>query len=271
MAITALNSAATGLRALSTEIDVISNNLANAETASFKGSRVNFEDLYYQMLRQPGIANQSNSDISPDGLFVGLGTKISNTELDMTQGSMQTTNGQLDLGIQGAGFFKIKIMDTIGTPPGTGYTRYGSLIPNSNGNLVVNMGQGYELIPPITLPKGATNITVGQDGTVTCVNPGATAPVQIGTIKLTQLINPQGMQLLGGNVYIATVASGTGVDSTPGQLGAGTIQQGFLEESNVDPVSELVNLIKTQRSFELNSQSIQTADQALQTIDNLKR
>ena len=271
MAITALNSAATGLRALSTEIDVISNNLANAETTSFKGSRVNFEDLYYEMCRQPGTANQTDSDLSPTGIFVGLGTKISNTQLDLTQGSMDTTNQPLDVGIQGSGFFKIKIMSSIGSPPGTGYTRDGSFLVNSNGNLVANIGQGYELIPPITIPKGASNITIGSDGTITAINPGATAPVQIGNFKLTQFVNPQGLELLGGNIYIATVASGNGIDSVPGQTGAGTLLQGYLEESNVDPVTELVKLIKTQRSFELNSQSIQTADQALQTIGNLKR
>jgi len=269
MAIAALNSAATGLRALSTRIDVISNNLANAETTAFKGSRVNFEDLFYQMLQQPGTVNLAN-ETSPGGIFVGLGTKISNTQLDLTQGSLQNTNRSLDLGIQGDGFFKIKILDSVGTPPGTGYTRNGNFFVNSNSQLVVGMGEGYQLIPPITIPKGTTDIAISSDGNVQVTKAGTPAPVAAGKITLTQFVNPQGLEILGGSVYVSTEAAGDATDSTPGSNGAGTLQQGYLETSNVDPVTELVTLIKTQRSFELNSQSIQSADQALQTIANLR-
>jgi flagellar basal-body rod protein FlgG len=268
MAITALNSAATGLRALSTQIDVIANNLANAETTAFKRSRVNFEDLMYQTMKQPGATNASG-DVTPAGIFVGLGTKISNTQIDTTQGSLESTGGALDVGISGDGFFKVKILDSIGN--GTGYTRNGSFFQNKDGDLVLGIGDGYKLIPPINIPRGSTDITIAQDGTVSYVKPGSTTKTTAGQMQIAQFTNPQGLKLLGGSIYIETEASGPPIENTPGVDGAGTVLQTYLESSNVDPVKELVTLIKTQRSFELNSQSIQTADQALQTIGNLRR
>jgi flagellar basal-body rod protein FlgG len=268
MAITALYSASTGLRALSTDIDVIANNLANAETTAFKGSRVNFEDLFYQTLQEPGTTS-GNGDISPSGTYVGLGTRISNTQLDLSQGSLENTGRDLDVGIQGTGFFRVKVLSTLGD--GTAYTRNGNFFVNNQGQLVVGMGDGYTLIPPITIPTGVTNITISQDGNVTGIKPGATAQSQIGQITINQFVNPQGLNLLGGSLYQETQASGPPITSNPGDQGSGELLQNFLESSNVDPVSELVTLIKTQRAFELNSQSIQTADQALQTITNLRR
>jgi flagellar basal-body rod protein FlgG len=268
MAITALHSAATGLRALSTRIDVVANNLANAETTAFKRSRVNFEDLMYLMLKQPGATN-ADSSVSPAGIYVGLGTKISNTQLDTEQGSLESTNRPLDVAIQGNGFFKIKIMDGISN--GFGYTRNGNFFVNKDGDLVVGMGDGYRLEPRVTIPANTPDnaITIATDGTISVAN-GVTV-TKIAQLKLTQFVNPQGLNLLGGSIYTETDASGKPIDSNPGQNGAGTLQQAFLEGSNVDPVKELVTLIKTQRAFELNSQSIQTADQALQTIANLRR
>src|SRR5437764_3083078 len=162
MAITALSSAATGLRALSTRIDVVANNLANAETTAFKRSRVNFEDLMYLTLRQPGTTSASG-DVSPSGISVGLGTKISNTQIDLEQGSLESTNRPLDLGIQGNGFFAVKILDSLG---GVGYTRNGNFFVNKAGELVLGMGDGYKLIPPIVIPNGSTDITISQDGRV---------------------------------------------------------------------------------------------------------
>jgi flagellar basal-body rod protein FlgG len=268
MAIAALNSAATGLRALSTRIDVVANNLANAETTAFKRSRVNFEDLMYLQLKQPGTTNGAG-DVSPAGIAVGLGVKISNTQLDLEQGPMENTGRQLDVGIQGTGFFRVKIMDSIGD--GFGYTRNGNFFVNSNGELVLGMGDGYKLQPPIKIPDGVTDIAIGQDGTVEVVKAGTNTKSTVGQLKLTNFINPQGLKLLGGSLYVPTEASGPPLESNPGENGTGTILQGFLEGSNVDPVKELVTLIKTQRAFELNSQSIQTADQALQTIGNLRR
>jgi flagellar basal-body rod protein FlgG len=240
MAITALNSAATGLRALSTRIDVVANNLANAETTAFKRSRVNFEDLFYLMLKQPGSTNAAG-EISPSGIFVGLGTRISNTQLDLEQGSLESTNRQLDVGIQGEGFLKVKIMDTVGN--GVGYTRNGNFFVNNIGELVLGMGDGYKLVPPIVIPPGSSNINIATDGTVSAIKPGSTTLGKVGQLQLTQFVNPQGLQLLGGSIYIETDSSGKPVTSNPGEQGSGTILQGFLEGSNVDPVKELVTLI----------------------------
>src|SRR3954469_9958218 len=268
MAITALNSAATGLRALSTRIDVIANNLANAETNAFKRQRVNFEDLMYLTVKQPGATNAAG-DKSPAGIYVGLGTKISNTQLDMEEGSLENTGGRLDVAISGPGFFKIKLLDSIGD--GIGYTRNGAFFVNEKNELVLGIGDGYRLIPPVTIPTGATDISISQNGIVSFKRPGTTQNTVAGQLKISQFINPQGLHLLGGSIYQATDVSGPPIDSNPGEDGAGKTLQGYLEGSNVDPVKELVTLIKTQRSFELNSQSIQTADQALQTIGNLRR
>ena len=268
MAITALNSAATGLRALSTKIDVTANNLANAETTAFKRSRVNFEDLMYITLKQPGATNAAG-DIAPAGIFVGLGTRISNTQLDLEQGSLERTDRQLDVGISGAGFFKVKILSTVGN--GEAFTRNGNFFVNKDGELVLGMKDGYKLIPPINIPPNSTEINISSDGVITVLQAGQTAPTNVGQFKLAQFVNPQGLDILGGSLYRETEASGPPIESNPGQDGAGEILQGHLEGSNVDPVKELVTLIKTQRAFELNSQSIQTADQALQTIGNLRR
>lgn len=268
MAIIALNSAATGLRALSTRIDVVANNLANAETNAFKRSRVNFEDLMYLAVREPGAPN-AVGDPSPAGLYIGLGVKVSNTQLDTEQGPMESTGRPLDAAIQGNGFFRVRIQDGVGD--GFGYTRNGAFFTNSDGDIVLGLGDGYRLDPPINLPPGATDVSIGQDGNVTYKTAGNASPQNAGQMQLFQFVNPQGLDQLGGSIYQTTDASGEAVQSNPGQDGAGLILQGFLEGSNVDPVKELVTLIKTQRSFELNSQSIQTADQALQTIGNLRR
>src|SRR5688500_12267857 len=268
MAITALNSAATGLRALSTRIDVVANNLANAETTAFKRSRVNFEDLFYLQLKQPGTSNAAGEP-SPAGIFVGLGTKISNTQLDLEQGSLEDTRRNLDVGIQGDGFFKVKVLDSLGD--GFAYTRNGNFFQNNEGELVLGVGDGYKLEPPIKLPPDALEITIGRSGIIEYKRPGSNQSQQAGQLEISQFVNPQGLKLLGGGLYLETEASGKPIESNPGEDGAGETLQGFLEASNVDPVKELVSLIKTQRAFELNSQSIQSADQALQTIGNLRR
>jgi flagellar basal-body rod protein FlgG len=268
MAIQALNSAATGLRALSTSIDVIANNLANAETTAFKRSRVNFEDLMYVALKQPGAQN-SAGDVSPTGIFVGLGAKVSNTTIDDGQGPLDNTNGPLDLAIQGPGFFRVRTIPSIGN--GVAFTRAGNFILNNEGDMVLNIGDGYRVLPPINIPPGSTDINVGLDGTVTYMRPGATSRTNAGQLLLAQFTNPQGLELIGGSLYTETEASGPPIESNPGVDGGGQSLLGFLEGSYVDPVKVLVSLIKTQRAFELNSQSIQTADQALQTIGNLRR
>jgi len=270
MAIAALNSAATGLRALSTQIDVVSNNLANAETTGFKASRVNFEDLMYMPLKQPGVTGV-DGNFSPAGVYVGLGTRISNTELDLSQGSPDSTNNPLDIAIQGNGFFRVKVLSSLGD--GTAYTRNGGFFINSTGELVVGMGDGYTLVPPIKVPPGTTSDQIGisQDGLVTVTSPTTNTKTTVGQLQLSLFPNPQGLKLLGGSLYQQTDSSGPPTSQNPEAGGAGLVLQNYLESSNVDPVKELVSLIKTQQSFELNSQSIQTADQALQTIANLKR
>ena len=268
MAIQALNSAATGLRALSTKIDVVANNLANAETTAFKSSRANFEDLMYIALKQPGAQNAAG-DISPAGIFVGLGVRVSNTQLDLSQGSLERTDRQLDVGISGNGFFKVKVASTLGN--GEAFTRNGNFFVNKDGELVLGMKDGYKLIPPIQIPANAVDITISNDGIITALTSNSTTPTNVGRLQISQFVNPNGLKLLGGSLYQETDASGPAVESNPAEDGAGEILQGHLEGSNVDPVKELVTLIKTQRAFELNSQSIQSADQALQTIGNLRR
>lgn len=268
MAITALHAAATGLRALSTRIDVVANNLANAETTAFKRSRVNFEDLYYLALKQPGTT-AANGDVSPAGIYVGLGVRVSNTQLDTEQGSMENTGRQLDVGISGQGFFKVKILDSVSD--GFGYTRNGNFFVNKDGQLILGMGDGYRLEPAITIPRGTTDVSISADGRVEVIQAGSSRKVTVGQLQVAQFVNPQGLNLLGGSIYTKTDSSGEPIMGKPGENGAGQVLQGFLEASNVDPVKELVTLIKTQRAFELNSQSIQTADQALQTIGNLRR
>jgi flagellar basal-body rod protein FlgG len=268
MAINALNSAATGLRALSTRIDVVANNLANAETTGFKRSRMNFEDLMYLTLRQPGAQNAAG-ELSPTGTYVGLGVKISNTQIDTTTGSPEMTNRDLDVMIRGQGFFRVKVDPSLGD--GNAYTRDGNFNLNRDGEVVVGTGDGYRLDPPITVPKNATDLTISQDGQVQVKMPNQATSTTIGQINVYDFVNPQGLTLLGSTLYQMTDASGPAVQSRPGENGTGQLEQGFLESSNVDPVKELVTLIKTQRAFEMNSQSIQTADQALQTIGNLRR
>jgi flagellar basal-body rod protein FlgG len=270
MAITALNSAATGLRALSTRIDVIANNLANAETTAFKRHRVNFEDLSYLTKRHPGALN-AQGQATPAGIQVGLGVKVSNTQLDLTQGTLDPTDGKLDLAIEGNGFFKVTVSDGIGD--GVAYTRNGDFFRNNEGNIILGLGAGYQLDPEINIPIEVPidTIEIAEDGTISGIPSGATEAEIFGQLEISRFSNPQGLKLLGGSLYIATAASGPGIDGVPRTDGAGSIKQGFLEGSNVDPVKELVTLIKTQRNFELNSQSIQTADQALQTIGNLRR
>src|SRR3954469_999675 len=222
MAITALNSAATGLRALSTRIDVIANNLANAETTAFKRSRVNFEDLMYLTLKQPG-AQTAGGEIAPAGIFVGLGTKISNTQIDTESGSLENTGRPLDVAISGNGFFKVKILDTVGD--GVGYTRNRAFVINEKGELVVGMGDGYRLQPPITFPAGAQDISISESGQVTYKRPGSITDTVAGQLQISQFVNPQGLQLLGGSIYLKTEASGNPVESNPGDNGAGKTVQ----------------------------------------------
>jgi flagellar basal-body rod protein FlgG len=253
--------AKTGMDAQQTQLDVISNNLANVGTTGFKHSRVAFEDLLYQNLRQSG-ANSSQQTQLPTGLQIGTGVVPVATETMFDQGNLQQTGNQFDLAINGQGFFQVQM------PDGTfAYTRDGSFHIDATGALVTN--SGFAVTPAITIPAAAQSVTIGQDGTVTVTLQGKTTPQTVGTLQLATFINPPGLQANGQNLFLETAASGTPSANTPGTNGLGTLQQGFIETSNVNVVSELVNMIQTQRAYEMNSKSIQTADQMLSKLSEL--
>ncbi len=251
----------TGLDAQQTQIDVIANNLANVSTNGFKKSRAVFEDLLYQTLRQPGAQSTQQTQI-PSGLQVGTGVRPISTERLYTQGNLQQTGNNLDVAIQGAGFFQVQMPD--GT---TAYTRDGSFQMDAQGQLVTS--SGYRLQPSVTIPPNAQSITIGSDGTVTVKLQGQAAPTQVGTIQLASFVNPAGLQGHGENLFQETASSGTPSTNTPGTNGLGTLNQGYVETSNVNVVEELVNMIQTQRAYEINSKAIQTSDQMLQRLSQM--
>ena len=252
--------AKTGMESQQTNIDVISHNLANVSTNGFKRSRPVFEDLIYQTLRQPGAQASQQSQV-PSGLQLGTGARPVSTERIFLQGNLQQTGNGLDVAIQGNGFFQIQLADG-----SLAYTRDGAFQVNSEGTLVT--ANGDVLQPQITLPADAVNVTIAKDGTVTVTQPGPTSTTQ-GPIQLTNFINPAGLQSLGDNLYQETVASGTPNTSNPGLNGLGTLQEGFVETSNVNVVEELINMIQAQRAYEINSKSIQASDQMLQRLVQL--
>jgi flagellar basal-body rod protein FlgG len=270
MATIALNSSASGMNALNTRLDVIANNIANADTTAFKASRTNFQDLYYIERKQPGVTNQPTQSTSPIGLYVGLGTEVAGTQLDFTQGTAIPTNRQLDIMIEGDGFLQVDIGDQSN---GIGYTRAGALALDQDGNLVMANDVGYRIEPNIVIPPQATNISIGTDGSVYYQDPAQVEPVLAGQLELAVFQNSAGLQTVGDNLYLETFASGPANVGNPGDpgIGAGRIVSGFLEGSNVDAVTQLVDLIRTQRAFEMNSQTFDAADQTLQTIVNLGR
>ena len=248
----------TGLDAQQTKMSTISNNLANVGTTGFKRGRAIFEDLLYQNVRQVG-AQSSQDTVLPSGLQVGTGTRVVATERLFTQGNLTKTDNALDIAIQGRGFFEILM------PDGTqGYTRDGSFHINDQGLVVTSAG--YQLQPPITVPADAMSITVAGDGTVSVQQPGTPAATQIGTVQLNDFINPAGLQARGENLFRESGASGAPQPGNPGLNGLGTLAQGYVESSNVNVVEELVNMIETQRAYEMNSKAISTADQMLQYV-----
>ena len=253
--------AKTGLEAQQTNLDVVTNNLANVSTNGFKKSRAVFEDLLYQNVRQPGAQSSQQTQL-PSGLQIGTGVRAVATERIHTQGNPQQTGNSKDVMINGSGFFQVLMPD--GT---TAYTRDGSFQTDNNGQLVTS--SGYVLQPPITVPSNALTMTVGRDGTVSVTTPGTVAPTQIGSIQVSNFVNPAGLESLGENLYAETGASGTAQASTPGTNGTGVLMQGFVETSNVNVVEEMVNMIQTQRAYEINSKAITTSDQMLQKISQL--
>lgn len=268
MALISLQSAASGLTALNTAMDVIANNLANVNTAGFRSSRANFQDLLYLERAQPGARN-ANNDQRPTGLFVGLGTKVSGTQLSFEQGSPVKGN-QLDLMIEGNGFFRVAVQDALG-PNGIAYTRSGQFTLNSDGEMVLASDQGRRLDPPITIDADVTAVSVDASGQVFVKRPGQAEGELVGQIQLSNFVNPTGLKSVGENLFVETDASGPAIDGNPTEDAFGKIIQGYYEGSNVDPTTELIHLIRVQRAFEMNSNTIRAADEALRTIAQLRR
>jgi len=246
----------TGLDAQSTRMSVISNNLANVNTTGFKQDRAVFEDLLYQTIRQPGAQSSADTQL-PSGLLIGTGVRTVATEKMHTQGNIQQTDNSLDVAINGRGFFQILMPDGA-----LSYTRDGTFQIDSTGQMV--MSNGYPLDPSITIPEDALNVTIGSDGSVSVTQPNQTSPTIVGDIQLADFVNPTGLQAIGENLFKETGASGTATTGTPGLTGLGTTIAGALETSNVNVVTELINMIETQRAYEMNSKAISTADQMLQ-------
>lgn len=251
----------TGLDAQQIQMDVIANNLANVSTNGFKRSRAVFEDLLYQTLRQPGAQSSQQTQI-PSGLQIGTGVRPVAAERIHTQGNLQLTSNQLDVAIQGAGFFQVQMPD--GT---TAYSRDGSFQMDSQGQLVTS--SGFPIQPALTIPANAINVSIGRDGIVSVTQPGVAAPVQIGSLQLATFINPAGLQSLGENLYQETASSGTPSTNVPGTNGSGLLNQNYVETSNVNVVEEMVNMIQTQRAYEINSKAITTSNEMLQKLTQM--
>ena len=261
--IRSLWTSATGMQAQELNIDVISNNLANVNTAGFKKSRAEFQDLLYESLRPAGAASSADTTI-PTGVQLGHGARPSAVQKMFSQGDFQNTENELDWAIESDGFFQIEL------PNGdTSYSRCGEFKLDADGRIV--NADGFLLVPQLTVPTDTVSITVGMDGTVSVIQADDPVPSEIGTIQLARFVNPGGLRSLGRNLFVPTEGSGTEIIGTPGQDGFGTIAQGFLEMSNVSVVDEMVNMITAQRAYETNSKVIQTADDMLQMANNLKR
>ena len=267
MSVQTLYTAASGMEAMETKLDVIANNLANINTTGFKKDRANFEDLLYRTETHPGVQDASQTPTAV-GTQVGLGVRVTSTQTDQRQGTLQLTGRELDVAIQGKGY--LRVLDP--TSQQTMYTRAGNLDINANGQLVIGSAQtGRLLDPPITIPNDATSVQISATGEVMARVPGQTELALQGQVQMSQFINPDGLLKVGQNMYLQTDASGAEQVTNPGDQGMGALRQGNLEASNVEPVQELIDLITTQRAFELNSQAVQAGDQIMQNISNLRR
>ena len=262
--IRALYTAASGMAAQELNLDNIANNLSNSSTSGFRSRRLQFEDLIYQNLIMPGAAASQQTTVVA-GLQVGLGTRSAASEVIQLEGDFTQTGNPLDLAIQGQGFFQVLLPDGQ-----TAYTRAGSFHLDAQGNLVTQDGNPVQ--PSVTIPPSATSVTIAQDGTISVTLPGQTAAQQVGSLQLALFANPGGLNSTGGNLFLATSASGDPIIGTPGgSEGMGSIQQGMLEQSNVSVVDEFVNMIVAQRSYEANSRVVNAADQMLQDINSMGR
>ncbi len=260
----ALYTAASGMAAQQMNLDNIANNLANSSTAGFRRRRVQFSDLIYQNAIMPGAAASQQTTVAA-GLQIGLGTKPAASEVVQAQGDFSTTGNPLDMAIQGQGFFQVTL------PNGqVAYTRSGSFHMDAQGNIVT--ADGNALQPNITIPADATNVTIGADGTVSVTQPGQTAAQQVGTIQLALFANPGGLNSVGNNLFLPTTASGDPIVGAPGgSEGLGSLQQGMLEQSNVNVVDEFIEMIVAQRAYESNSRVVSAADQMFQDLNNVGR
>jgi flagellar basal-body rod protein FlgG len=258
----ALYTAGSGMSAQQLNLDNIANNLANSSTTGFRASRLQFQDLLYQSIVAPGSAATSQTTV-PDGLQIGLGTKVVSTEMLQTEGDAVNTGNPLDVMIEGQGFFQVQL------PSGQiAYTRDGSFHLDQNRTLVT--AAGNQLQPTITIPADALTVNIGSDGTVSVTEPGQTQSTQVGNIQLAMFPNPGGLSSLGGNLFIPTTSSGQAVVGTPGGAdGLGMVQQGMLEQSNVDVVDQFIQMILTQRCYESNSRVVQAADEMFEDLNNL--
>ena len=259
--IRSLWAAKTGLESQQVKLDVVSNNLANVSTNGFKKSRPVFKDLLYQDMRQPGALSSVQTNL-PSGMQVGTGVQAAAAERLHSQGNLESTGNSKDIAIQGKGFFAVQMPD--GT---TSYTRDGAFQVDQNGQMVT--ATGFPIEPNIVIPPNALSITVAQDGTVSVTQPGNVDNVQVGQMQLSTFINPTGLQSIGDNLYRETTASGPRNDAVPGLNGAGLLRQKFVETSNVNVVEEMVDMISTQRAYEINSKAIETSDQMLQRLAQL--
>jgi flagellar basal-body rod protein FlgG len=251
------------MQAQTINIDVISNNLANVNTSGFKRSRADFQDLLYENLRAAGVASSGGTQV-PTGIQLGQGARPVATQKIFLQGDYQNTQNELDMAIEGDGFFQIL------QPNGEiAYTRAGAFKMDSNGRIVTS--DGFSMEPEISVPTDSIAISIGTDGTVSVLQAGETEAVEIGTIQLSRFVNPAGLTSIGRNLYLSTTASGDAIPGTAGENGFGTIAQGYLEMSNVSVVDEMVNMIAAQRAYEINSKTIQAADEMLQMANNVKR
>ena len=248
----------TGLQAQDVSLRAISNNLANVSTTGFKRDRAVFQDLMYQIEQQPG-GMTSQDTTNPSGLQLGVGVRVVGTQKDFTEGSIQRTGQSLDMAVEGRGLFQITLPDG-----NIGYTRSGEFQLDQDGRIVT--AKGFPLEPAINIPQEALEVTIGVDGTVSVTEPGNASPSEVGSIALVSFQNPGGLESAGGNLFLETAASGSPQQGTPGENGLGQIIQGALETSNVSVVEELVNMVSTQRAYEMNSRVVSTADQMLQYI-----
>ncbi|MDE8345384.1 MAG: flagellar basal-body rod protein FlgG [Acidocella sp.] len=251
----ALDTIATGLEASQTMMDTIADNLSNVNTTGFKSETPEFQSLLYQDGIQPG-ANSTGQTVYPSGLELGTGVKVASIKDTLTQGTLTSTGNPLDLAINGAGYFQIL------QPNGqTTYTRDGSFQLNQNGQLVNS--SGYQVVPAVTIPANATSVTIGTDGTVSVTVPGAATATQVGQIQLANFVNPQGLQPLGGNLFAVTTSSGAATNGVPQANGLGSVNQSYLESSNVDVVQAMVNMISAERAYQLGTQAASAIDNQL--------